>query len=98
MKKANKTIKNLPIQIVMVPVTLLKAANYNPRRWTKEALKNLMESIRRYGFCDPVIANNASNRMNIVIGGHMRLQAAIALCRTTALSHWMAQHLLIATW
>src|SRR5882672_3423075 len=62
--------------IVEVPVADLKPATYNPRRHSPEAIGRLKESIRRFGMVDPVIANSAPDRMNVVIGGHLRLKAA----------------------
>lgn len=67
------------IAIVYVAIELLKAATYNPRKILDDALRHLVESIRKFGFKDPVIVNSAPNRKNIVIGGHMRLLAAKAL-------------------
>lgn len=58
-----------------VPINSLKPAPYNPRRWDKAALEQLKESINRFGVVDPIIVNGASNRRNVVIGGHMRLKA-----------------------
>jgi DNA modification methylase len=65
--------KNL--NIVYVPASSLKPAAYNPRRHTPEAMAALKESIKRFGAVDPVIANSAPARKNILIGGHMRLKA-----------------------
>lgn len=64
------------IRIVMVPIDSLHPATYNPRKWDEAALERLTESIRKFGFVDPVIANSAPKRKNVVIGGHMRLEAA----------------------
>jgi DNA modification methylase len=69
--------KNL--QIIHLPISTLKMAEYNPRKHTKEALEQLTESLKRFGFCDPVLANSAPNRKNILIGGHFRIKAAKAL-------------------
>lgn len=66
-----KETKNL--QIEEVSIDLLKAANYNPRKWNKEAEGQLKESIARFGIVDPLLVNAAENRKNIVIGGHFRL-------------------------
>lgn len=63
------------IKIVYVPVRLLKVADYNPRKISKEAMGRLKESISRFEMVDPIIVNSAPGRKNIVIGGHMRLQA-----------------------
>jgi len=64
------------LNIVYVPISELKAATYNPRKWSKEQMGQLKESLRRFGCADPIIVNGASNRKNIVIGGHFRIKAA----------------------
>ena len=68
------TMQNL--KIVYVPVSDLRPAIYNPRRWSKEQLENLKESIKRFGCADPVILNGNAERKNVVLGGHMRIAAA----------------------
>ena len=70
-----KTIKQ-KIKVSYIPVNVLQPAEYNPRRWTKEATNQLKESIRRFGLVDPFVVNSAPNRENIVIGGHFRLKVA----------------------
>ena len=64
------------MQIVQVKIELLKPATYNPRKWDEAAISALKESITRFGMIDPIIANNAPERLNIVIGGHFRLYVA----------------------
>ncbi len=63
------------LKIVYVSVTNLKLSEYNPRKHTREAMDALKESIKRFDIVDPVIANCAPERMNILIGGHMRVKA-----------------------
>lgn len=63
-------------RITLSNISDLFPADYNPRTWDDAALEQLCESIRKFGFLDPVIANGAKNRHGIVIGGHMRLAAA----------------------
>lgn len=70
------------LNIQYVPVRDLKAATYNPRKWDKAAKEKLTESIKRFGFVDPVIVNGAPERRNTVIGGHMRLVIAKELGMT----------------
>ena len=67
-------MKNL--NIVYVPIESLKPSKYNPRRWNEQQINALKESIKRFGLCDPIICNSASNRKNVVIGGHFRLKVA----------------------
>jgi DNA modification methylase len=64
------------LNIKSVGVGQLKAAVYNPRKWSGEATAQLTESIKRFGMVDPIIANSAEARKNIVIGGHFRLKVA----------------------
>lgn len=54
----------------------LRNAEYNPRRWTEQTTKNLLESMEKFDMVDPIIVNTAPNRKNIVIGGHFRLSIA----------------------
>ncbi len=65
------TTKN--IKIKYVPISTLRAAEYNPRKHSPDEEMQLMESIKRFGAVDPLIVNEASKRKDIVIGGHFRL-------------------------
>lgn len=69
-------MKQSNIEVVTVPVTDLKPATYNPRSWSDEQTAGLKESISRFGLVDPLIANSAPKRKNILIGGHFRLHVA----------------------
>ena len=62
--------------IVQVPIKELKPALYNPRKWSEKAIKDLTESVKRFGLVDPILVNGAKNRKNTVIGGHFRLKIA----------------------
>ncbi len=66
-------IQKEKLNIVYVPVSELKPAQYNPRTWSKEQAAQLKESIKRYGLVDPLLVNSAPKRHGIVIGGHFRL-------------------------
>jgi DNA modification methylase len=65
--------------IVMVKVTELKPSVYNPRHWDEQAVKDLTESIKRFGLVDPLLVNGARGRKNIIIGGHFRYKIACDL-------------------
>lgn len=67
------------IQTVYIPIDKLIKADYNPRKWDEKALNDLKQSIKRFGIVDPAIVNIAPKRKNIVIGGHMRIEAAKGL-------------------
>jgi DNA modification methylase len=72
-------MKNNNLQTVLVPIKDLVKADYNPRKWDEKALNDLKTSIKKFGLVDPIIINSAKNRKNVVIGGHMRIEAAKAL-------------------
>jgi len=55
-----------------VKISALKPAEYNPRSISERELSKLTESIRTFGFVDPVIVNTDGT----VIGGHQRIKAA----------------------
>lgn len=67
---------NEKINIVEVPISELRASEYNPRKHSKEQSDQLKESFKRFGMVDPVICNSAPERMNIIIGGHFRYEVA----------------------
>jgi DNA modification methylase len=71
------------MRVVQVPVADLRFSEYNPRRWTEEAISGLTESIKKFGLVEPVLCNSAESRKNIVIGGHFRLKVAKDLGYTT---------------
>lgn len=64
------------LQVSYVPVSELKPALYNPRKWDEHTTAQLAESIKRYGLVDPIVVNGAPERRNVVIGGHFRLKVA----------------------
>lgn len=66
-------LQNRNMQIEHVPIDILKPAEYNPRKWDKEAEIQLRESVTRFGIVDPLIVNSAPDRKGVVIGGHFRL-------------------------
>src|SRR5580700_9234268 len=67
----NAMTKDLKIEYVSVAD--LKPCEYNPRKWTKEAITGLDGSIGDYGFLQPLVVNAARNRYRIVIGGNFKL-------------------------
>ncbi|MFA6145936.1 MAG: DNA methyltransferase [Patescibacteria group bacterium] len=69
-------VSNQKLKVVQVLINQLSPSEYNPRTWNKEAIKNLKESITRFGIADPIICNSTPNRKNIIIGGHFRWQVA----------------------
>lgn len=64
------------LSIQQVKIDDLRPSEYNPRTWSEETIKQLTESIQRFGLVDPLLVNGADERKNIVIGGHFRLKVA----------------------
>ena len=64
------------MKIVQVKVADLIFAEYNPRQLSEKQGRDLMDSIKRFGFVDPIIVNSNEERKNIIIGGHQRARMA----------------------
>ncbi len=71
------------MKVVQIPVMDLRPSEYNPRKWSEEAISGLTESIKKFGLVEPVLCNSAEGRENLVIGGHFRLKVAKDLGYTT---------------
>jgi DNA modification methylase len=52
----------------------LKPASYNPRQISKTALAGLSESLKKFGYLQPIIVN-IHNKQPTIIGGHQRVKA-----------------------
>lgn len=63
----------------IIPLSILKESDCNPRRMTEEQEKHLTESIKRFGLVDPIIVNNNPERTNVIIGGHQRYKICMKL-------------------
>jgi ParB/RepB/Spo0J family partition protein len=77
------------MNITMVPVENLRAAEYNPREMTEKQASGLEASIKEFGFVDPIIVNDHPERKNVVIGGHQRLRIAKKLRYETVPVHYV---------
>jgi DNA modification methylase len=64
------------MEIVERNIQELIEAEYNPRQITDKQFAQLKDSLKRFGFVDPVLVNMHPDRENIIIGGHMRTKAA----------------------
>ena len=65
-------------ELKTLPVSVLKPAEYNPRKKLKKGdkeYKKIENSIREFGFADPLVVNSDMT----IIGGHQRLTVAIDL-------------------
>ncbi len=65
-------IADRELTVEYVPVASLRNAEYNPRKWDKEAMEQLTESIKRFGIVNPLLVNSAPKRKGIIIGGNFR--------------------------
>ncbi len=66
----------MTLQIQTININDLIPSIYNPRKWSVDAIEQLTQSIKEFGLVDPILANSAPDRKNIVIGGHFRLKVA----------------------
>ena len=67
---------NINLTVTYQNVKELNPAPYNPRKWSEDAIAQLTESIKSFGLVDPILVNSATDRKNVVIGGHFRLKVA----------------------
>lgn len=62
------------LTIEYVSIDTLTSPEYNPRVWSEENTKQLKESITQFGIVDPLLVNNAPERLGVVIGGNFRMK------------------------
>lgn len=60
------------MQTTQQRITSLTFAEYNPRQISKHDFQKLVQSIKEFGFIEPVVINKDKT----IIGGHMRVRAA----------------------
>jgi len=58
-----------------VDISTLKPHPHNPRKMTDFEKRALIKSIEKFGFVEPLIVNQHPDWLNIVIGGHQRIEA-----------------------
>jgi hypothetical protein len=75
-----------PLTVEEVPIDLLRPDPANPRRISEEELDALEQSMRQFGFVQPVLARREDG---VVVGGHQRLIAARRLGFTTVPAIWL---------
>jgi len=63
-------------KIINYKISDIIGAEYNPRQLTEIEYEHLKNSLKRFGFVDPLIINTHKDRKNILIGGHQRLRVA----------------------
>lgn len=63
------------MEIIIKKISELIPATYNPREITDEEFEKLKNSLKEFGFVEPIIIN----KKGTIIGGHMRVKAAEAI-------------------
>lgn len=70
----------------LVELSKLNPAKYNPRTIDDRQLTGLKESIKKFGFIDPVIVNKKNN---VIVGGHQRCKVAEMLSMDKVPVSWV---------
>jgi hypothetical protein len=71
------------MEIKTIKIKDLRPAEYNPREKSEHVLSAVRQSIKEYGFLQPVVVNihqceRCGDRKNVIVGGHRRIEAAQA--------------------
>lgn len=61
------------MKIKQIEIEKVNPANYNPRAISEPAFNGLKQSIKRFGFVDPLVINTKTGNL---VSGHQRLKAA----------------------
>lgn len=64
------------MNVVQVPISDLRHAEYNPRKITPEDFERIKKSIQEFGFVQPLVANRAPGREGVIVGGNQRFEVA----------------------
>lgn len=64
------------LTVQQVDIKELVPCDYNPRKWSDTARKNLEKSLDEFGFVQPLVVNSAPNRRGVIIGGNFKLDIA----------------------
>ena len=64
-------------------ISQLRSAEYNSRTMSPKEFTALRQSIEKFGVVEPIVINVNPKRMNVVIGGHQRLQVCQKLGHIT---------------
>lgn len=76
--KVRPKVRRIVAELKVLPVSVLKPAEYNPRKKLKAGDKEyekIKASIEEFGFADPLVVNSDMT----IIGGHQRLTVAMDL-------------------
>lgn len=68
------------MQITNVDPRSLVPADYNPRKISDKQRRALEQSLGEFGFVQPIVVNETTG---VIVGGHQRLNAALAIGQST---------------
>jgi len=74
------------MKIQQIDPAKLTPADYNPRQISDHQAEALKRSLDRWGFVEPIVANK---RTGHIVGGHQRLDGALALALPKVPVHWI---------
>lgn len=72
-----KTTKDIKIEYVGTGSLLPYPGN--PRSWGDKEKRDVVKSLKKFGWTSPLLVNTAPGRENIVLSGNLRLECAISL-------------------
>ena len=64
------------MNLINKAISDLVKGNYNPRKLSKKQFEDLKASLQGFGVVEPAVINVNPDRMNIIIGGHQRINVA----------------------
>ncbi len=70
-------VRSMTRKIEVWPIDRIKAYNKNPRWHSEQQVLAIMDSIRRFGFTNPILLSDAKG--GIIVAGHGRLKGAAQL-------------------
>ena len=74
------------MKVQQVDPAKLVPAEYNPRKISDHQAEALKRSLDRWGFVEPIVANKRTGK---IVGGHQRVDAALALAVAKVPVHWV---------
>lgn len=68
------------MNLVTINIADIKRAEYNPHGKSEHVLQSIRQSIREYGFLQPIVVNThecerCGSRKNVLVAGHRRIEA-----------------------
>lgn len=67
------------LEVRYIPLTALKHAEYNPRQISTHDMEQLKKSLANFECVEPLVVNTFPGREMVIVGGHQRSKAMLAL-------------------